>query len=183
MSLFLAPIHQVMYDKIHYTDDLATALAEKDPSTARALEENFPSIEKEPLEAVIDKGNIHGWLAERVVLAEKRLAFAACALAKKDRVGLFEAVKDFGRKEAFSGSAEEAFFLYDSRFLNGMPCDRIHMPEDAEEGFAWRITRDVHGEYYDEADLYDALIAAWWEGLLKKSELNYFRDGNLCTVK
>ena len=48
MSLFLAPIHQIMYDKIHYTDDLATALAKRDSATARALEENFPSIEKSP---------------------------------------------------------------------------------------------------------------------------------------
>lgn len=183
MSLFLAPIHQIMYDKIHYTDDLATALAKRDSATARALEENFPSIEKEPLEAVIDTENIHGWLAERVVLAEKRLAFASCSLAKKDRAGLMDAVKDFGRREAFSGSAEEAFSLYDRRFLNGMPCDRIHMPEESEEGFAWRITRDVHGAYYDEAGLYDTLIAAWWEGLLEKSELNYTRNGNLCTVK
>ena len=57
------------------------------------------------------------------------------------------------------------------------------MPEEAEEGVAWRITRDVHGEYYDEAGPYDALIAAWWEGLLEESELNYTRNGNLCTVK
>lgn len=48
MSLFLAPIHQVMYDKIHYTDDLATALAEKDPSTARALGEISPPSKKSP---------------------------------------------------------------------------------------------------------------------------------------
>lgn len=178
MSLFLAPIHQVMYDKIHYTDDLAAALAEKDPSTARALEENFPSIEKEPLEAVIDKGNIHGWLAERVALAEKRLAFAATSMAKDDEEKLLSIVKQSAEKLHFQGTAEEAFQTYDSFFLNGMPCDRVHMPVNCDEGFAWQVTQNVHAPYYDDPALYDRLMEAWWEGFLANTDLRYEIEGD-----
>lgn len=175
MSLFLAPIHQIMYDKIHYADALARAIAEKDEAIAASLEEQFPAIEREALEEVIDTSNIHGWLAERVELAERRLAFAATQLAKKDKNALLATLREMGVDENFTGDAEDAYRLYDGHFLNGMPCDRVHLPVPAEEGFMWRVTQDVHGGYYDDPALYGEMIDAWWEGLLEKTPLRYER--------
>lgn len=179
MSLFLAPIHQLMYDKIHSTDDLTMAIAREDEAIENALAENFPSIENGPLEEVIDTSNIHGWLAERVALAEERLAFAATAMAKKDEEKLLATIKQSAKDLHFQGTAEEAFQTYDSFFLNGMPCDRVHMPANCDEGFAWQVTQNVHAPYYEDPALYDRLIDSWWEGLLENTELHYKHQGDL----
>ena len=179
MSLFLAPIHQLMYDKIHSTDDLATAIAREDEAIEKALKDKFPSIENAALENVIDTTNIHGWLAERVALAEERLAFAATAMAKDDEEKLLSIVKQSAEKLHFQGTAEEAFQTYDSFFLNGMPCDRVHMPLNYDEGFAWQVTQNVHAPYYEDPALYERLIDSWWEGLLENTELHYEHKGDL----
>lgn len=178
MSLFLAPIHQLMYDKIHSTDSLASSIAKEDDAIEKALAENFVSIEDAPLEEVIDTSNIHGWLAERVALAEERLAFAATAMAKKDEEKLLSIVKQSAEKLYFQGTAEEAFQTYDSFFLNGMPCDRVHMPVDSDEGFAWQVTLNVHAPYYEDPALYDRLMEAWWEGFLASTDLRYEIEGD-----
>lgn len=179
MSLFLAPIHQLMYDKIHSTDDLATAIAREDEAIEKALKDKFPSIENAALENVIDTTNIHGRLAERVALAEERLAFAATAMAKDDEEKLLSIVKQSAEKLHFQGTAEEAFQTYDSFFLNGMPCDRVHMPVNYDEGFAWQVTQNVHAPYYEDPALYERLIDSWWEGLLENTELHYEHKGDL----
>ena len=179
MSLFLAPIHNIMYDKIHSTDSLAKAIAKEDDAIRRALEEKFPSIEDAPLEDVIDTSNIHGWLAERVVLAEKRLAFTATAMAAKDEEKLLAVVKQAAEALGFQGNAGEAFTAYDCFFLNGMPCDRVHMPVNCDEGFAWQVTQNVHAPYYDDPALYERIIDSWWEGLLANTNLHYERQGDL----
>ncbi len=178
MSLFLAPIHQLMYDKIHSTDSLASSIAKEDDTIEKALAEKFPSIEDAPLEDVIDTSNIHGWLAERVALAEERLAFAATAMAKDDEEKLLSIVKQSAEKLHFQGTAEEAFQTYDSFFLNGMPCDRVHMPLNCDEGFAWQVTQNVHAPYYEDPALYERLIDSWWEGLLENTELHYEHKGD-----
>ena len=178
MSLFLAPIHQLMYDKIHSTDSLASSIAKEDEAIEKALAEKFPAIENGPLEEVIDTSNIHGWLAERVALAEERLAFAATSMAKKDEEKLLAIVKQSAEKLHFQGTAEEAFQTYDSFFLNGMPCDRVHMPVDSDEGFAWQVTQNVHAPYYDDPALYDRLMEAWWEGFLANTDLRYEIEGD-----
>ena len=179
MSLFLAPIHQLMYDKIHSTDSLASSIAKEDDTIEKALGEKFPSIENGPLEDVIDTSNIHGWLAERVALAEERLAFAATAMAKDDEEKLLSIVKQSAEKLHFQGTAEEAFQTYDSFFLNGMPCDRVHMPLNCDEGSAWQVTQNVHAPYYEDPALYERLIDSWWEGLLKNTNLHYEHKGDL----
>lgn len=178
MSLFLAPIHQLMYDKIHSTDSLASSIAKEDEAIEEALGEKFPSIENGPLEEVIDTSNIHGWLAKRVALAEERLAFAATAMAKKDEEKLLATIKQSAEKLHFQGTAEEAFQTYDSFFLNGMPCDRVHMPVDSDEGFAWQVTQNVHAPYYEDPALYERLIDSWWEGFLANTDLRYEIEGD-----
>lgn len=178
MSLFLAPIHQLMYDKIHSTDSLASSIAKEDEAIEKALAEKFPSIENGPLEEVIDTSNIHGWLAERVALAEKRLAFAATAMAAKDEEKLLATIKQSAKDMHFQGTAEEAFQTYDSFFLNGMPCDRVHMPVNCDEGFAWQVTQNVHAPYYEDPALYDRLMEAWWEGFLANTDLRYEIEGD-----
>ncbi|MDD7362869.1 MAG: hypothetical protein SPI65_04825 [Peptoniphilus sp.] len=183
MSLFLAPIHQLMYDKIHYTDGIASAIADRDPAIRDSLDAHFSSIESDSLAEVIDTSNIHGWLAERVVLAEERLAHAAGLLAETDEEALLSTLEEIGRSEHFNGDAEEAFRFYDGHFLNGMPCDRVHAPLGGEGGdFSWRITQDVHGGYYDDPALYDRMITAWWRGLLAETPLEYDADGDLRRV-
>lgn len=179
MSLFLAPIHQLMYDKIHSTDSLASSIAKEDDAIEKALAKNFVSIENAPLENVIDTSNIHGWLAERVALAEERLAFAATAMAKDDEEKLLSIVKQSAEKLHFQGTAEEAFQTYDSFFLNGMPCDQVHMPVNCDKGFAWQVTQNVHAPYYEDPELYERLIDSWWEGLLENTELHYEHKGDL----
>ena len=74
MSLFLGYIHHLMYEKILFQEELLTSLLDladedKKISLSKDLDKEFP-IEKGDLKDIIDEGNIHGWLDERVRRSE-----------------------------------------------------------------------------------------------------------------
>ena len=86
MSLFLGRIHYIMYDKILFQEEVLNNLLDlleedKRLEIKKDLYENFP-IEKGNLEDLIDSSNIHGWLNERVIRSENRLAKAVSLLLK-----------------------------------------------------------------------------------------------------
>ena len=58
MSLFLAPIHKMMYHKIHFLDDLASSFATEEIKDK--VNNEYPEVERGELAEVIDHSNIHG---------------------------------------------------------------------------------------------------------------------------
>ena len=84
MSLFLGRIHYIMYDKILFQEEILNKLMElleeeKRKEKKKDLDDNFP-LERGNLEDIIDESNIHGWLNERVIRSENRLAKAVSIL-------------------------------------------------------------------------------------------------------
>lgn len=184
MSQFLAPIHKLMYQKIHFLDDLTTSIAM--PHLLEKADETLGKVERGELSLVIDHDNIHAWLNRQVVLTEKRLAFIVeGALEEGGSLdSLLNAIYALGENESFSGNAKEAFMAINGSFLDGMPCDMVLRPTVTEEEcMEWEITKDVHSEYWTDKLLYNKLRDAWVEGLVKKSGYEYKREGNKVSLK
>lgn len=187
MSKFLAPIHQWMYHKVHYLDDLAKAMyKEGGLELEETLEREVAPVERRPLEEVVDQNNIHGWIQNQVELAEKRLALTSqlLQLEGKDLEFQKEVARKMGEKVGFDGTASEAFGAMSGHFLDGMPCDRVLEQQKMEEDHAvWKVTKDVHGPYWKNPADYWSLRAAWMEGLLKNSKYHYEEKDGVCEVK
>ena len=115
MSLFLAPIHKMMYHKIHFLDDFASSFATE--ALKQKVNTVFAEVERGELAEVIDHNNIHGWLNEQVVLTEKRFAFIIENLLSSGETleGLCQKASTLGKAQGFKGNAKEAFMA-----LNGL---------------------------------------------------------------
>ncbi len=158
MSAFLGPIHYWLFKKIRFEQDLGNELAalaiEKQyaPEALAQLDHICGSVEEGELEDLIDGGNIHGWLQERLNIVEERLAYIVTAVLAED-VSRMEEIREaayrFGLRHKFAGeSPQEAYGYFDSLMLNGMPCDRVLQAEEREEGIQVRQVTDIHEKYW-----------------------------------
>lgn len=90
MSAFLGPIHTWLYNKIKFQDAMALEvlnLAEEKgyANDLKSRTDNrYGVLGNGSLEEMIDPGNIHGWLQEKVSMVENRLAYAVTALTEPD---------------------------------------------------------------------------------------------------
>ena len=184
MSLFLAPIHKMMYHKIHFLDDFASSFATE--ALKQKVNSVYAEVERGELAEVIDHNNIHGWLNEQVVLTEKRFAFIIENLLSSGETleGLCQKASTLGKAQGFKGNAKEAFMALNGLFLDGMPCDRVLDPiEVSEEKMVWQITEDVHCNYWQDGSVYYKLRDAWTEGFLEESACQYTHQGNKVTIE
>ena len=182
MSLFLGYIHHLMYDKVLFQEELLESLLEllDDDKKIKLIEElnrDFP-IERGELKDIIDEGNIHGWLDERVRRSENRLAKTVAVLLRDfDIEELKNKFKDFGKSYEAGESPEEAFKFITSKFLDGMPCDHsLMIIKNEEDEFVFKIARDLHKdiwESYLNPDYYWDLRDAFISGSLENSGLQY----------
>ena len=82
MSLFLGKIHYWLFNKILWFEDLESEiikLAEVEGLDIEKLTKQInlkygEKLENKKLEEIIDTGNIHGWLQEKIHSAEGRMA-------------------------------------------------------------------------------------------------------------
>ena len=83
MSAFLGPIHHWLFNKITLFEDLekdtnrsvAAKYGDQALTIQNEAEEKYGAcIPELPLENLIDTNNIHGWLQNRISIAEKRQA-------------------------------------------------------------------------------------------------------------
>lgn len=174
MSLFLAPIHQIMFNKIQYLDSLTKDLMDED--LAQETNRQFKILEEGKLEDLIDTSNIHGWLQERVLLVEDRLAYVSSqlVLAGKEEFVL-DSFRQAGKALHFTGGPLEAYQKMEETFLDGMPCDRVNEVLDhSEDSLSWIVQEDVHSIHYQygvEGNLYHKMRGAWFQGLLSQTDL------------
>lgn len=182
MSLFLGYIHHLMYEKILFQEELLENLLElldgdEKIKLSKDLDKEFP-IERGDLKDIIDEGNIHGWLDERVRRSENRLAKTVAASLKNfDIEELKNKFNDFGKSYEAGNSPEEAFKFITSKFLDGMPCDHsLMIIKNEEDEFVFKIARDLHKdiwESYLNPDYYWDLRDAFISGSLENSGLQY----------
>lgn len=182
MSLFLGRIHYIMYDKILFQEEILDNLLnfleeEKRNELKKDLDEEFP-LEKGNLEDIIDESNIHGWLNERVVRSENRLAKAVSILLRdfdleKLKNKFFEIGKNYKAGEA----PMEVFSFITSKFLDGMPCDHaLAILKNDEDEFVFTVLSDVHKSIwkgYVSPEIYWVLRDSFILGSLNSSDLSF----------
>lgn len=185
MSAFLGYIHYLMYDKILFQEKITNALLPLCQDTEEVAQklDTLGEIEKGNLEDFIDVTNIHGWLQERVQIAESHLAYTVRQLIKENpdnHQRILQIMKKLGEDEGFSGNAREAYQYMCSKFLDGMPCDgALMLLENSEEKITFQVATDVHqGKYRELTPFYWDMRSAFMEGLLRMSSCSYHAMGD-----
>ena len=182
MSLFLGRIHYIMYDKILFQEEILENLLdlleeEKSLELKKDLDDNFP-LERGNLEDIIDENNIHGWLNERVIRSENRLAKAVSILLEDfDLEKLKNKFFEIGKNYEAGDTPMEVFSFITSKFLDGMPCDHaLAILKNDEDEFVFTLASDVHKniwENYVEPEIYWMLRDSLILGSLSSTNLKY----------
>ncbi|OPJ56755.1 hypothetical protein [Alkalithermobacter paradoxus] len=168
MSLFLAPIHYWLFNKIKLSEEL-------EKSIIKSHEERFEGIvevvnesklkygdflSEKPLEEIIDLSNIHGWLQERIRITESRSSYLFKELYSKYGEESKKIVMDEVKKQSLESAKEvnianspnEVFDRLNNYILEGMPCDRINaITEQNNTEIVWQQDRCIHEENYKVA--------------------------------
>ncbi len=187
MSAFLGPIHYWLYRKIQLQEALidhildTAAQAGWDTLSAEKLNTVCGGADLRPLEDVIDQGNIHGWLHQKIGVSEVRLAYLVTELLKADasRLDTLKAsAYHFGERHAMLSSvdANAAYKMLEDTLLNGMPCDHVNrLLEQGTDRVVWQQTQCVHRDYWarvgGDVAVYNALRTQMIEGMLAHSTL------------
>lgn len=170
MSLFLGKIHYWLFNKIVWFEGLEKEiidLAKKEGIDIEKLSnvingefgESLPNL---PLENIIDKNNIHGWLQERIHSVEGRIATWTKEILKNgDNFSKLEnvyitqgmkAAKEALEKGVEAGTAIDIFNSMNDYILDGMPCDRVNEILISEENEVKWIRRVcVHKDIWEKA--------------------------------
>ncbi len=156
MSSHLGPIHYKMFERILATQALGNRILRDQPHILQTLDQHLAPIDgSQPLDALIDQANIHGWLQACVDRVEARLAFAA--QQTPDAADLFyqagyetrQAQLAAGASENFA-TAREVFLAINDLLLDGMPCDGALAAQMDEDGSVYLIQRlDVHEPFWN----------------------------------
>lgn len=194
MSAFLGPIHYWLYNKIQLQEELIRSFLETaaqegwNTVSGEKLDAACGKADLRPLEDIIDQGNIHGWLHQRIGASEIRLAFLVTELLKEDPsriTKLKQVAYRFGENHSLEDGvgADDALTFLEGTLLDGMPCDHVNrIIEHGEDRVAWQQTQCVHHEYWErvggDISAYYALRAQIIEGILAHSNLSFCAAGN-----
>ena len=193
MSAFLGKIHYWLYNKIQLhevlIDEIAEFASNKGYNSKELLEKSYlkygyPVIGD--LENEIEHSNIHGWLQERIISVEHRLAYVITELLNSNTLSK-ENVADIFRINAnhimqqisiHEGAPQDFFTLIFDYMLEGMPCDRVNeIVENSSTKIIWKTTRCLHEDYWNEVggDINNFYFFrdSWINGFLATSGTNY----------
>jgi hypothetical protein len=185
MSAFLGPIHYWLYNKINLQQDIVDDIYLLGEQYGLSLKEEcdskFGVFENKPLEEMIDQGNIHGWLQERVSQVEYKYAYAVTTLLNenqeaKDSLKTILFNKGTGLAITLKEYLLNATGVYKAitdNLLDGMPCDHANrLIEQSENEVTWARAVCVHSQYWDAASgditVYYELRDIWIEGLVQE---------------
>ena len=172
MSRFLAPIHGWLFNKIKVAENLEKDLinsyrkvfGEEVDTVVNEINEKYGEPLAEGLiEDLVDQGNIHGWLQNRIAAAETRQAELLGGLIKEHGAEAEKIAFSIFNKQA-SELAIEAKGIYESDtapkiyealnayVLEGMPCDNVNNVTIKEiDILEWKNTRCLHRGYWELA--------------------------------
>lgn len=188
MSAFLGPIHHWLYNKIQYQQEIVDEIYTLGKTYSLSLEDEcndrYGIFESKPLEEMIDHGNIHGWLQERVSQVEYKYAYCVTELLKKApqaKDALLSILNNKGINLAiilkeFRLNAEGIYKAVNDNLLDGMPCDHVNRTIiQSNNEVIWKREACIHKQYWDEVggdiSIYYELRDAWLSGLV--AELGY----------
>lgn len=193
MSAFLGPIHNWLFRKIKFQEELVQYILEfvnrkgyQVPLLSQ-LDQRYGVLETGELADIIDESNIHGWLQERVALVENRLAFLVTMVTDEHPeriIDISDAVYGFGKGHAVENevSVKEAYGYLDDLLLNGMPCDRVNnITNEDENRITWVQTVDIHASYWEmihgNVEYYYTIRESLVIGILENSGITYQQTG------
>lgn len=174
MSLFLGPIHYMLYEKIKYQDELSNKLLERtlDNNKQEINEKCFELID-DKLEDIIDNQNIHEWLNNQVNNVEKRFSAVIEKLIKEQKYDqivdiMFQEGKKVSKGKEFI-DCMEVFNVINSYLLDGMPCDKgLLIVLEEENEIIFEYNKDAHLAFKDFSEFMEIRIE-WIRGLLSNT--------------
>ncbi|SCG81761.1 hypothetical protein DW1_0140 [Proteiniborus sp. DW1] len=198
MSKFLAPIHFWLFNKIKYHEDLEKEIIqgfkERFGDDVNSIEDaNINKygerIPEAPLDELIDTDNIHGWLQEKIAVAETRqAAILADLFAKYKDDGIFLAKNIYKQNGAALGkdarekydvsTPKDVYDVLNNYILNGMPCDNVNSIRASEEDYIeYSQSRCLHKGYWNDAGadpkiMYD-LRTTWIESFVSAANPDF----------
>lgn len=193
MSRFLAPIHTWLFNKIKLYEAL-----EKDVINSftgiddilKDIDAQFqPPLDDSPIEDVIDATNIHGWLQNRIAVAETRQAYLITRLLEKFGHEGFKVIeKAYDAQGTTSGedakekydvaTPNDLYKVLNNYILQGMPCDNANsITRNEDDIVEWITVTDLHGDYWervngDAANFYE-LRKAWISSFVEAANPNF----------
>lgn len=191
MSKFLAPIHTWLFNKIKVTEavekEILNRFSNEEVKMAYAdIQRNLGAfLPDEPLENMIDQTNIHGWLQNRITLAEQRQAALVNLIPETALADLEKVYYEMGLKMALingetTQSPSEVFKQLGDVLLEGMPCDRVNQViEQTENSISWVTSVCVHKQNWERSGVpvekFYQFRAAFTEGFVKgiNEKMNY----------
>lgn len=193
MSAFLGPIHHWLFNKIKLVEEredaIIKAFSEKFSSDTNTIAKNARKkygepVGSTPLDEMIGDSPIHGFLHNRITVAETRESFILAELIKKhgtdgNNLAMDTAYKhglETGKKaqkeyETEDVNPESAYRLLQNFFLDGMPCDHVtEVDQPSEKELHGRHTDCLHRAYWEEAgisgDFMCNYLATWVNGFI-----------------
>lgn len=184
MSAFLGPIHHWLFNKIRLFGDLESKIIEASVAAGHEDINNYALLVREkfgyplpdqPLEALIDESNIHGWLHERIAECELRHAGIITYLLREHKDGL-DIVKgvyaDQAERCALNidsssiDSPEKIYKMINDYVLDGMPCDNVKcVTVNEPDLLQWEVSNCLHKKYWDnvsgDINVFYDLRALW----------------------
>lgn len=203
MSKFLAPIHTWLFNKIKLSEGLEVNLVktykEKYGEEVETIYKNIQEkqgypIEDRPIEELIDVSNIHGWLQNKISIAEARQAELLTELlnkygeeTKSIAINLYseqgsECGKDANEKYEVNG-ASEIYLALNNYILEGMPCDRANVITiNTEYKLEWENEICLHRGYWDtvngDVSLFYELRDSWIKSFVENTNENFTYNPN-----
>ncbi len=173
MSRFLGPIHLWLFNKIKLYEDLEANIIKEVQDkidsniiqTVGELNNKIGSpIPNKPLEDLIDTNNIHGWLQDKITVAETRQAALITYIVNKYKNKGLEIVKkeyekqgdECGKNAKNEYDVETAPQLYkalNNYVLDGMPCDNVNnITLNEENKLQWQVFSCLHKGYWKNVE-------------------------------
>jgi hypothetical protein len=199
MSKFLAPIHTWLFNKIKLYEDLELNLFKeyenKYGEDVNNLYKNIAEkygypLANKPIEELIDVSNIHGWLQNKISIAETRqAAFITEILNKYNKGEALNIALELYTKQATECAeiaketsailgAEDLFNILNNYIIEGMPCDRVNaIITSTESKVQWETERCLHKGYWEtvggDINIFYKLREAWVKSFIENLNSNF----------
>lgn len=188
MSLFLGPIHHIMYGKMVRQEQLSMEICKEfqwSQDQYDKLDKKCGTMAKGKLEDIIDGNQIHGWLSNQIDIVETRFANVVKQCTEQNPEALevmkklaFAQGEEVGQEIESKGDCAYYFQMVRNYTLDGMPCDGGLMAEKQEEKeIVFCVDEEMHRKYFEEigCDVNDFFIIrdAWLQGFFKNKSVVY----------
>jgi len=172
MSLFLGKIHYWLFNKILWFEELENEivkLAEIEELDIEKLTKQInlrygEKLASKNLEDIIDTGNIHGWLQEKIHSSEGRMAAWTSKILENNSDSMKKIENIYRNQGVKAGNevnstknitnAKELYNSINDYILDGMPCDRANEVIILEDEIVrWKRRICVHKEIWEKEEL------------------------------